>query len=232
MSERLKVQKGLSASTLKWIAIVSMLIDHFAIAVYSQLDCFTVSGYHILRKIGRIAFPIYCFLLVEGFFYTHDVRKYIRRCFMFAFISEVPFDLAMHGTVWYPQSQNVYFTLTLGLCTLYAISHFQGNAVWHPWAQAVCVIIGAGIAQILEVDYHCLGVVFIVMFYYCRSMEKWLRDIIGAIAFSYEVTAPLAFIPIHLYNGKRGMKLKYFFYWVYPVHLLIYGVIRLHFMKG
>lgn len=225
------MKKGLSASTLKWIAICSMLIDHFAIAVYWQLEQHTYETYRLLRDIGRIAFPIYCFLLVEGFFHTRDIKKYITRCFLFACISEIPFDMAVHGTIWYPKGQNVYLTLTIGLCTLYVLERLKGNEIKDMWGRIACIAVGAGLAQILEADYHCLGVLFIVMFYYCRGMNPWYRDILGAAAFAYEKTAPLAFIPIHLYNGKRGLKLKYVFYLVYPVHLAVYGIIRMYFLQ-
>lgn len=221
------MKKGLSASTLKWIAIISMLIDHFAIAIYWHLESHTYEVYKILRYIGRIAFPIYCFLLVEGFFLTRNRKKYIGRCLLFAFLSEIPFNMAIYGQIWYPTRQNVYFTLALGLCTLYVLDKVRGYDMLSVMKQLLCVGVGAGLAQILGVDYHYLGILFIVMFYYCREMNPWYRDVIGAAAFSYEITAPLAFIPIHLYNGKRGLPLKYAFYLVYPVHLLIYGVIRM-----
>lgn len=226
MKERTK--KGISASTLKWIAVISMLVDHFGIAIYWQLEGHTYKIYEIYRYVGRIAFPIYCFLLVEGFFLTRDIRKYIGRCFLFACISEIPFDMAVYGQIWYPHSQNVYFTLTIGLCTLVALDRVRGFGAVSVVKQLLCIGIGAGLAQILEVDYHYLGVLFIVMFYYCREMNKWQRDLIGAVVFSYEVTAPLAMIPIHFYNGERGLRLKYVFYLVYPVHLLIYGIIRMY----
>lgn len=225
MRERL--EKGITASTLKWIAIISMLIDHFGIAIYWQLEQHTYSTYEILRYIGRIAFPIYCFLIVEGFFLTKNVWKYIGRCLIFAFLSEIPFDMAIYGRIWYPYSQNVYFTLVIGLCTLVVLDKVRGYDVISIVKQLTVIAIGAGVAQFLEVDYHYLGVLFIVMFYYCREMNKWHRDLIGAAAFSYEVTAPLAMIPIHFYNGERGMSLKYVFYLVYPVHLLLYGMIRM-----
>lgn len=226
MKERTK--KGISASTLKWIAVISMLVDHFGIAIYWQLEGHTYKIYEIYRYVGRIAFPIYCFLLVEGFFLTRDIRKYIGRCFLFACISEIPFNMAVYGQIWYPHSQNVYFTLTIGLCTLVALDRVRGFGAVSVVKQLLCIGIGAGLAQILEVDYHYLGVLFIVMFYYCREMNKWQRDLIGAVVFSYEVTAPLAMIPIHFYNGERGLRLKYVFYLVYPVHLLIYGIIRMY----
>ena len=222
------MKKGLSASTLKWIAVISMLIDHFAIAIYWQMRQHNYETYRMLRYAGRIAFPIYCFLLVEGFIHTRNVKKYIGRCFLFACISEIPFDMAIHGAIWYPQNQNVYFTLVIGLCTLYVLDRLKGNEMKDMLARIGCIAVGAGLAQILEVDYHYLGVLFIVMFYYLRNRNTLQRDIIGAIAFSYEITAPLAFIPIHFYNGKRGLPLKYAFYMVYPVHLLIYGIIRMY----
>lgn len=222
------MKRGLSASALKGIAICSMLIDHFAIAVYWQMEQHDYDTYRLLRDIGRIAFPIYCFLLVEGFFYTRSRKKYMGRCFLFACISEIPFDMAIYGEIWNPTNQNVYFTLTLGLGTLYMLDRIKGLGIKDRLAKVCCVVMGAGLAQVFGADYHCLGVLFIVMFYYLRNGNPWYRDVIGAIAFSYEKTAPLAFIPIHLYNGKRGLPLKYLFYLVYPVHLLIFGIIRMY----
>lgn len=232
LQERItNMKKGISASTLKWIAIISMLIDHFAIAVYWQMEPHTYETYRLLRDIGRIAFPIYCFLLVEGFFMTKNIGKYIIRCLIFACISEIPFNMAIYGQIWYQQRQNVYFTLVIGLCTLVILDKVKGYDALSVIKQFVVVAIGAGVAQVLEVDYHYLGVLFIVMFYYCRGMNKWHRDLIGVAAFSYEVTAPLAFIPIHLYNGERGLPLKYVFYLVYPVHLFVYGMIRVFILQ-
>ena len=94
---------GLTSSDLKWIAIISMLVDHFAVAIYANMADYQFDIYRVMRGIGRIAFPIYCFLLVEGFCHTHDVKRYISRCFLFAVISEVPFDLAPHGAWVYPE---------------------------------------------------------------------------------------------------------------------------------
>ena len=218
--------RGISAAVLKWIAVITMLVDHFAIAVYWQLDMRVYEIYRLQRYIGRIAFPIYCFLLVEGFFHTRNVRRYIGRCFVFALLSEIPFDMAIYGTIWHPQGQNVYFTLTLGLCALAVLRKLCGNDVLHIFARLVCIGGFACLAQLLEVDYHWKGVLFIVMFYYCRSLPNWVRNVVGVAAFAYETTAPLAFIPIQLYNGKRGRQIKYLFYAIYPVHLLIYGMIR------
>ena len=79
-----KKMTGLSSSTLKWIAVITMLIDHFAVAIYPGIPDFSFDTYRTLRLIGRIAFPIYCFLIVEGFYHTRNIWKYIGRCFLFA----------------------------------------------------------------------------------------------------------------------------------------------------
>lgn len=218
---------GFSSSTLKMIAIISMLIDHFGFAVYAYLPNGNAKTLAMLRLIGRIAFPIYCFLLVEGFFYTKNVKKYIGRMFLFAMISEVPFNMVCSGKFFDYNMQNVFFTLTLGLIVLCFLERCKGYDTISLTKQFLVIIIGAVLSQYGEFDYHYVGILFIVMFYYLRDKNPWLRDIVGALAFSYEKTAPLAFIPIHLYNGKRGLKLKYFFYWIYPVHLLIFGYIKM-----
>ena len=217
---------GLTSSDLKWIAIISMLVDHFAVAIYANMADYQFDIYRVMRGIGRIAFPIYCFLLVEGFCHTHDVKRYISRCFLFAVISEIPFDLAVHGARVYPEGQNVFFTLAIGLCTLYAISVCERRGL-SIISSALCVLTGAGAAQLLETDYHYMGVLCIVLFYYLQRFDKVQRTVLGAVMVGVaEPKAAIAFLPIYLYNGERGMKLKYFFYWVYPVHLLVLGLIR------
>lgn len=222
---------GISAAVLKWIAVVTMIIDHFAASVYGQLENNIYEVYRLQRYIGRIAFPIYCFLLVEGFFYTRSRGRYILRCLIFAVLSEIPFDMAIFGSIFYLKGQNVYFTLTLGLCALWCIDRVRQARLWHLLSyivQGVIIAVFLLAGQCLEVDYHWKGVFFIIMFYYCRGLQDWVRNIAGVAAFAYEVTAPLAFIPIQLYNGKRGKQNKYLFYAVYPVHLLIFGIIRFY----
>ena len=106
-------KKGISGSTLKMIAIVTMLIDHIGAAVLARLlmvnglgeldqtstdaivQWLSANGalygtYTAMRMIGRVAFPIFCFLLVEGFLHTHDVKKYAMRLGLFALLSEIP----------------------------------------------------------------------------------------------------------------------------------------------
>jgi hypothetical protein len=185
-----------------------------------------------MRKIGRISFPIYCFLIVEGFYHTKNLRKYILNCLIFALISEIPFDMAIYGKPIYIYYQNVYFTLVLGLIAIGILDRFKYKYdIKHLFYRLVIIAVFAGLGQVLEVDYHWRGILFIVMFYYCHDIEKWRRNIIGIAAFAYEITAPLAFIPIQLYNGQRGRQSKYLFYAIYPVHLLIFGIIHMYLIR-
>jgi hypothetical protein len=222
-------KKGLTGSTLKLIAIVTMLIDHIGAAILTQLPNFARDNttlywtYSILRYIGRIAFPIFCFLLVEGFLHTRNVKKYAARLFLFALISEIPFDLAFKRQVFYPEYQNVFFTLFIGLLTLIAIKHFENNKVF----KIISMFVGILVAQFLVTDYMGFGVIFIILLYLFHNNIK-LRNIVCSLAIVWEITAPIAFIPITLYNGERGFKLKYFFYVFYPAHLLIlYAITQL-----
>jgi hypothetical protein len=226
------VKKGISGATLKWIAVITMIIDHFAYAVYWNIPGMSYQIYDIMRKIGRISFPIYCFLIVEGFFHTRNLRKYILNCLIFAVISEIPFDMAIHGKYIYIYGQNIYFTLALGLIAIAILDKFRykydiKNIIY----RLIVIAAFAGLGQLLEVDYHWKGILFIVMFYYCHDIEKWRRNIIGIAAFAYEITAPLAFIPIQLYNGQRGRQNKYLFYAIYPIHLLLFGILHMYLVK-
>lgn len=226
MRERL----GISSAVLKWIAVISMVIDHFACAVYNPavLSC-SVESYRLLRGIGRIAFPIYCFLLVEGFFHTKSVWKYLRNLVIFAVISEIPFNMAVFGNVFYLRGQNVYFTLALGICAMMLLRRFDGFKMWKLLAQALIIAAFMLLGEKLEVDYHWKGIVYIIMFYYLKKLK--LRPEIaaaaGAAAFAvYEIQAVFSFIPIYFYNGKRGRQMKYLFYAIYPIHLLLFGLWR------
>lgn len=225
-------KKGLTGSTLKWIAIITMLIDHIGAGILEQLPGFFVGStiYRIdfvLRLIGRIAFPIFCFLLIEGFLHTSNIKKYAGRLFLFALISEIPFDLAFKHKILEFSYQNVFFTLFIGLMTLIAIKHFENNKAM----KIVSMLAGVLLAQVLHTDYAGFGVVFILLLYMFRDNIK-LRNIVSSIAIIWEITAPIAFIPITLYNGERGMRMKYFFYIFYPGHLFIIYLISQFILSG
>ena len=225
MPEKFRV---LSGSALKVLAMVIMLIDHTAEVLINHNAALTdpiwAQIYVLMRGIGRIAFPIYAFLLVEGFLHTRDVKKYLARMLTFAVVSEIPFDLAVFHTPFYWGYQNVFFTLFLGLLAL------AGENVLHQssgmfagaglWKQAFVLILCVGTAQLINCDYGAFGVFFIILLYMTRY-DKKTQMILGAISLIWELPGILAFIPIRLYNGTRGRcGNRYFFYAFYPAHLL------------
>lgn len=113
-------QQGISGYWLKVIAVISMLIDHTSAVILEQIPGLENPAF-LMRIIGRLAFPIYCFLLVEGFYHTRSRAKYAGRLFLFALISEVPFDLAFSRRMWDFSSNNVFFTLLFGLLVIWGV---------------------------------------------------------------------------------------------------------------
>ena len=203
---------GINTFTLKMIAIVAMLIDHVGAVLLPQ--------YRILRLIGRIAFPIFTYTLVEGFIHTHDVKKYMTRMGILALISEIPFDLAFTGKILEFGHQNVFFSLFLGLLMLYLMAKAPDEL-----RSLLCVLVILFVARYLRVDYGYNGLLMVFWYYHYRDNN--LMKILG-IAFinaflmgGSQVYALFALIPILLHNGERGPKCKGFFYGFYPVHLLV-----------
>ncbi len=204
---------GLNGFTLKWIAMVTMLIDHVGAVLVPQLL--------ELRIIGRLAFPIYCFLLVEGAVHTSNWKKYLGRLLVFAVISEVPFDLALRGRLVDVTSQNVFFTLAFGLLAVILFQRLKNRTL--AWGAALLLVLGA---EFLQTDYGGGGVIMILVFYLFRE-----QVVIKAAALIMEITvgfgglenyAVFALVPILCYNGKKGPGgLKYLFYVFYPAHLLV-----------
>ena len=225
----------LSGSMLKLIACIAMLIDHTGAIILSRyqpalMNLFYINGkgisaYRIVRDIGRCAFPIFCFLIVEGFLHTRNVWRYARRLFLFSLISEIPFDLALKGSWYFPEKQNVYFTLLIGLLVLIGLRFFleSPHRLLH-WLWPLVLIAGMYAAFWIDTDYNYKGVFLIAVLYLLRR-ERFVQCIGCAVSVAWEMPAPIAAIPICLYNGTRGRQMKYFFYWFYPVHLLIlYGI--------
>ena len=203
--------KGMNIFTLKMIAIASMLIDHIGAVLFPQLT--------LLRVLGRIAFPIFAYTLVEGFIHTHDLKKYMIRLGVFALVSEIPFDLAVSGKMIEFGHQNVFFTLFLGVVML-SLYVRTNNTI----KQLTVVAITVFISRFLNVDYSGMAIMMIFLFYYLREKKTEKLFAVGILillmAGKIQLFSLLAFIPIALYNGERGPKMKAFFYAFYPVHLL------------
>ena len=206
----------MTAFTLKMIAVMSMLIDHSGHTLFPE--------YGIMRDIGRLAFPIYAFFIVEGYHHTRDPFRYLRRLLIFAFISEIPFDLALQdGQFFDLNHQNVYFTLAIGLLMLILINKYKDDL----YLQALVVLSCFMIAEYLHTDYSWRGVVTILMFELFRynPVMKIVSTglIFTKIMYWKQGYATLAHIPLSFYNGKRGPDNKFFkmfFYAFYPIHLL------------
>lgn len=230
--------KGLTGSTLKWVAIIAMMIDHIgavlvthnalnAVAVINNLNFVpteTWLNWSIVnlafRSIGRIAFPIFCFLLVQGFLHTHDVKKYAIRLGLFALLSEIPFDLAIARTPISSGYQNVFFTLFIGLLVLIGLQKFEKKII----PSFLVIVLGCIAAYLLRCDYSFTGVLVIAGFYQFRN-QFWMCFLFVALilimATIGELPALLAFFLIARYNGEKGKGPKYFFYAFYPIHLLL-----------
>ncbi|MGN0622194.1 MAG: TraX family protein [Porcipelethomonas sp.] len=224
----------LSGSSLKLIALVSMLIDHTASVLLTGTEAaneplFSIGGhkitiYYLCRLTGRIAFPIYAFLISEGYIHTGNKRKYGINLFLFALISEIPWNLE-HTGFWFYGSQNVFFTLFLGYAGICAIEKYRNDYK----KMAVCLTGLLLLSVIFKADYGCSGFGFIIFLYITRK-QNLIQAIIGSCFLSSRWKAGLAFIPINMYNGKRGFirgkAFKYIFYAAYPAHMLILFILK------
>ena len=238
------VRCGLSGTALKYIACITMLIDHIgascieagillpALAAGSA-SCGGIpvstllAADRVLRYIGRLAFPIFCFLLVEGFVHTHNVKGYLGRLVLFGLLSEVPFDLAFFRTPFDFSAQNVYWTLALGVLAMAGLKHFEKPDGSASWKGLLCAA-GCTLAALLAcTDYNGIGVLIICALYLTRTNRK-RQCLAGALLFLFELTAPLAFVLVWFYNGQRGRctpAMQKVFYWFYPVHLSVLAVV-------
>ncbi len=247
----------ISGSTLKIIAVISMTIDHIAASLLYRLITLQPAWsfvnsenaeiwryvYYGCRVFGRLAFPIYCFLLVEGFLHTGSKLKYGIRLLVFAFISEIPFDMAFQGALFDSSDNNVYFTLFLGLTAICLIDpilkkmdQVSDSVIftisWFLLKGLIVAAIGGGLAWIAEyvlnTDYGFFGVAAIVVMYLLRS-EREIGMLASVLvltgASAVEAFAVFDVLLVRYYNGERGRQRKYFFYFFYPAHLLILGLI-------
>lgn len=209
---------GLNSFQLKCIAVITMIIDHTGAVLFPTNL--------LLRYIGRISFPIFCFLLVEGFFHTRDVRKYIVRLGAFALISEIPYDLAFRRTVLEFEHQNVFFTLFIGVIMMYVLEKSAELPI-----KVIDVLLAMWFASFLCTDYRFKGILLIAIYYFLREnrLGKFGFGAVWNFIWNWKVQmyGAIASIPIALYNGQRGPSMKYFFYVFYPAHLLV-----LYFLAG
>ena len=228
------LQRKYNGIDLKYIAMVTMFIDHIGVVFIENTKLYETETFQMLdvciRLIGRIAFPLFAFLLVEGFLHTSNLRNYAHRLLIFAFISEIPFDLAAFGKLTLAH-QNVFFTLFIGLLVLKGLKLAQEKAssiAAYYLISGGSVIAGCLAAYFLSVDYSYMGVLLIVILYMFHDTPK-KQCIVGAILFSYELTSVFSFIMMYRYSGQKGETRlpKYAFYAFYPAHLLILWAVKM-----
>ena len=202
--------KKIDSLGLKLIAVIAMMLDHM---------CYTViPGNMWMTWVGRIAFPIFAFLIVEGYFHTKNVKKYALRLLIFALISEVPFDMMMTASLFYPFKQNVYWTLLIGLLVIWAIDKpFNELVNAHNQMERskkmvrlviigfAAIALGCLAALIGFTDYHYWGVLTILMFYLLRGKTyiqlialALINNFIGGIEYVYTFFGMEQTFPVQL----------------------------------
>ncbi len=211
---------------LKLIALTTMIIDHYGAIFHSDI--------YLFRMIGRLAFPIYCFLLVEGYFHTKDIKKYATRLFIFALMSEIAFDYAFYGKLELGH-QNIFFTLLIGLCAMYFLDNKEGK---YSFSNKTVLIIAGILALFISVDYSFIGIIYILAFYFTKDYPNpkrlyrvGLTLILTNLLFAsmLQQFSLLALPIIYFYNGNLGPKnkiLQWSFYIAYPLHLFVFYMIK------
>lgn len=218
----------MSSFALHIWAMLLMLCDHLQLTLLPDLP--------ILRCVGRLAFPLFAFMAVEGYLHTRSLKKYLLRLLMLAVISEIPFDLLVSGSVFDPMHQNVIWTIILGLCCIRAFENISTDL--KKMLSAVVIIASLAAAIIARVDYSSAGVLTLLAFYAfrgntvrCRLMQLLSLAFINLVllggiefAFPYQALAVLSLPIIWLYDGSQGPHngfIKAANYLFYPAHMLI-----------
>ena len=173
------------------------------------------------RLIGRLAFPIFAFLIVEGFLHTRNLKKYILQMGIFALISEIAFDLVGSGLILEFDHQNIFFTLFTGLLSIAIFERLNEKPIMK-WSVP---IVGMFVSSFFRFDYGAMGILVIFVFYYFHDDFK-SRNLFNGVLLLQQLTAVFSLFLIQLYNGKRGKQNKFFFYVFYPVHLILLLLIR------
>jgi len=220
----------ISASVLKTIAVVLMVINHVCVFFMSRNG----NGflYDIIIAVTRASFVIFAFLLSEGMRHTRSREKYLMRLLIFALISEIPFDLFTYGVVFEYSKQNVFFDLAIAGLGIYLIDKNSGKYI-----KVLIGIAVAALATVIRADYAYMGVLLIFAFYYLESRKAIMYAAAALILFLcalpmglsealLQLCGVLAFVPIVLYDGTRGKQLpSLVYYWIYPVHLIMIWLI-------
>lgn len=231
----------LTAAVLHIIAMTLMLMDHLWATLLPAREWLTCAG--------RVAFPIFAFMAVEGYFHTRSFKKYILRMLLFAVLSEIPFDLMYGGTWFYPVHQNVLWTFLLGLLGVWLMEQVRKKGKTWMYLLVCVLVVPAGLVlgTLCMVDYYGVGVLTVFVFYFLHGRKWWCFlgqlaalywlnvELLGGLMYPVQLfgmefelcqqgLALLALIPIWLYRGRQGYHSKpfqYLCYAFYPVHMLL-----------
>ena len=239
------MKKCLNRNTLKYIAIIAMLLDHIAMLLFTKNS--NIALYSTFRFIGRLTAPIMCYFIAEGFYYTHSRKKYGERLALFAVISQFAYTFAHHKNILTSNlftDLNVIYTLFIGFLVLVCYEKISNPIL--KWTSTVLLIMLSGMG-----DWGIIAPVFILVFYAFRDNIQ-AKLICFTLASGFEVLSDIIFmiskhrpwygeiwqagifliIPLLLmYNGKKGKSSafnKWFFYIFYPLHLLVLGLIEIY----
>ena len=216
---------GLTNNQLKIIAMLSMLIDHIGVAMFPNVM--------ILRIIGRLAFPIFAYMIAEGCFYTKNKARYFFMIFGLGIICQLVFLFFM-GSLY----QGILMTFSLSIICIYAIDYYLKKREWKSLSLMIFTVFAVAFLSInlpmmldktdFEFDYSALGILLPVVIYYSKNklikmlFTALILILLSEIYFTYQLYSLLAIPLLLLYNGERGKyKLKYLFYIFYPLHLVV-----------
>ena len=161
MSERKPFET--TSFSLHIMAMAFMLCDHLWGTV--------VPGNDWLTCIGRISFPIFAFMIVEGYFYTSNLKRYVKRLLIFALVSEIPFNLAMGSRVFYPIHHNVLwsFLISIGLIYWNEKAKATGRMYKRVAVAVLSVVIGYIVGLLTFVDFYHAGILTVLVFYFSAA---------------------------------------------------------------
>ena len=226
------MNRKIGSDKIKIIAMICMLIDHIGAGIvekiyYSTTDYNMVLVWErtavVLRSVGRIAYPLFAYMLVKGFFYTKNRFKHIINLIIFAIISEIPFDLLGNGTIWDPSYQNVMITLTLGTLMMWALEIVRENGLQNSIRNekirklaygafaVVLVICTARFALLCHSDYGARGIVTIAIIYMLRDDKLKLLQL-GPILFILNI-----FIVTFITQGNMHATIRYCEFEIYAI---------------
>ncbi len=229
--EQMKKIQVLDGTTLKLIAMIAMVFDHVGDMFYPELLW--------PRMVGRLAMPLFAFCIAEGYCHTGNKNKYLLRMGEFALISEVPFDLAFDGEIGLGH-QNIMLTFFLSIIALKLFDFVRGEKNVKTdkyslgrtalgWGVVIAIAV---LAIVVRADYTVFAVISVFLFYLFRNFSQIVRSAVGVgfLALSrtmgYYIMTGLSFIPLAMYNGKKGKGLKWLFYVFYPGHLLVLYIVK------